>query len=148
MITKELNGRLVPGTTMKRSSVNSGNFIKMLEQKTGGSPYAAMNLNDLPISALLGDGVREKLFKHAVGDLVLVDKRALGGVSKRARFEKSSLAGGYDGERPYRVKNARLKYGGRFTMTPVYQLRRPGPGGRALPGWFYEKELVPVREIA
>ncbi len=143
-IVAGLNNRNVPGTDMKRKSVNRNNFLEMLCKKNGSrDPYAEMNSYTVPSASIRSEDWRRQIFKHQLGDLVLVERRALYSAGPAGRFPKYALRGSRP-KRPYFIVGAALKKGGPFTLAPVYRIRASG-SNRPLSGWFYQSELVPLR---
>lgn len=138
-IVRQQNQKQIPGTSIRRNSVDSSNFIKMLDIKKGGDSQAMMNTMNFSDTAIKSDRWRSRLFRYRRGQSVLVDKRALAGKDRRQTFEKPSTAGSYS-KKTYVVASASLKKGGKFTLAVVYKIR-PLAGGRPLDGSFYESDL-------
>lgn len=146
LVVKNLNDRLVPGTSFKRKDVGEANFMDLLAEKTPGTGdgYSGLNTATTSSRAIRSAAWKKKIFKYAIGTRVLVEKRALQSFSLAGAFPKNALLGGRSSEVHIVVASA-LKKGGAFTQAPVYRLSRVG-APRPLEGWYYQSELAPVEQ--
>ena len=142
-VEKHLNSRKVPGTNFSRSSVHEFNYMQMRNEQENGEAYTNMNIADVS-SRVLSDGSgnwNKHFFKYKKNEKVLLDLRALKGLSRRTLFHKAARQGGYSKE-SYLVAEARLKSNKAGGYTPVYKVRRRGKDPE--PQWFYEADLQKI----
>jgi hypothetical protein len=125
------NSQIVPGTTMKRSQIHSGNYMRFLNQLYRTSD-ASLYFNSFSLGAFSKD-MGAKLFKFNIGDKVLLSIKANWKLKKGA-FSKPSVEGNF-GEEVFRVVSRSLKHSSKFFITPCYELSN-------ISGLFYESELV------
>ena len=139
-IEQHLNSRKVPGTKFSRSSINEFNYMQMRNEQEGGEAYTNMNIASISSNVLKSpDGSWNKnLFKFVKNDKVLVDLRALKGVSRRSLFHKASVKGGY-ADIVFLVDDAMLKADNKGGYIPVYKVKQRGKAAEEQ--WFYESDL-------
>jgi hypothetical protein len=135
-ILHDYNARPVQGTDVPKNSVSKRNYLSLLQKLYGTTdPEALWNLTT---SANYSPRVARRLWKHEVGDKVLLSRRAdYTPLGRRGAFEKPTVRGAF-GPKVYTVVGRRLKNNFRLFAVPVYRL-----GG--LDGLYYPTELKPAR---
>jgi hypothetical protein len=132
-ILDEYNSKNVTGTRIQRKTVNKSNYVRVLEQV-----YRTKNpeaLQNIQTGSNYSPGLRKKLFRYSLGDLVVLANRA-NYTKKLSAFSKPSVAGSY-GQKKYAITRQRMKNNGNIYLTPVYGLE-------GLSGLFYPSELRPA----
>lgn len=129
------NAGFVTGTDVVRSTVNQHNYVgllaKMFKTESPTLLFNVSGMEDLP-------GPLAKLvWRHEVGDKVLLARRSDFSLKGKNSFEKVSVVGAY-GPEVHTVARRMAKNNAKLFVTPVYGLAK-------LPGtWFYENELKPA----
>jgi hypothetical protein len=134
-IVADHNAETIAGTEVRRSDVNKYNYLKLLGQLYHSTePSILFNVAE---SLRAPSGLGRFLWRHAVGDKVLLARRVDYAIKGRDYFEKPSVEGAY-GPRVYTVKACRTKLSGDLFICPVYELVE-------LSGLFYESEVTAAR---
>jgi hypothetical protein len=132
-IIKDYNSQKIPGTDIRRNSVNKNNYMSLLEDLyQSKDPDLLFNVSS---ASNFSADMKRELFRFAVGEAVLLRKSA-DYTSQKSIFDKASVRGNF-GPKPYTIRAASLKANGTLFYTPVYSLR-------GLRGWFYDSELIPA----
>jgi hypothetical protein len=130
----DYNRKLIAGTKIRRNSVNQDNYLSLVGQLSGADePSMLFNMAE---TFRAPSGLARFLWRHAVGDPVLLARRVDYDLKKRNYFEKASVKGTF-GPTVYKVKACRTKLSGDLFICPVYELH-------GLTGLYYESELSPA----
>lgn len=132
-IVADYNKKFIPGTKLRRSSVNKHNFEQCLSQLYRSSDPTM--LFHVSTGKSFSPQNRRRIFKLKVGARVLV--RADANYSlRRPAMGKRSVEGAY-GRRSYEVTEQVLRSCANYYLTPCYRLA-------GLKGLFYQQELIEV----
>jgi hypothetical protein len=139
-VIKEFNGRIITGTSFRRSSIDKTNFLDLLRQLHKiEDPDVLMNLST---SSNHSDRVKKKLWKYKVNDRVVLLRSANYQVGQKSSgvFTKFSTEGRFS-TRQYVITRLILKRDKALSLIPAYELSY---GGKKLSGMYYEREVKKV----
>ncbi len=111
---RNLNRKMIPGTSFRRNTVDDSNFDELLEQLHGPGASTVWNTSSITDRSIANPKWRRRIWKFRRGQRVLVEKRAL---ASKERFSKSSVEGGYSPEER-RISGRFLKNTGQYFSSP------------------------------
>jgi hypothetical protein len=139
-VVKEWNGRIVPKTNYRRSTIDKTNFLDFLGQVHGTKdPDIMMNLGT---STHHSPRVQKALWRYKLGDRVVLLRASNYQVGEKTKTWHKPSEEGRFGTRQYVISKLVLKRDKDMKLLPVYQL--VNEKGEPLSGLWYEREIKKI----